>query len=158
MNDTKLLLKMPFDINEDKQLRIIWFKYENEINDLKTRFYKNEKIRPRIFRYSQMTDNMFEKQVDLDNEIRMLEEQRRKEMKEIRTKVRKEKAEKIEKEKLELEKKRQENAEKKRINRELREKLIQQSPPPLRRSARVHNKINNDPESIFRRGSIYKKE
>jgi hypothetical protein len=101
---------------------------------------------------------MFEKQLDLDSQIRMLEEQRRKEMKEIRTKVRKEKSENIEKEKLALEKKRQENAEKRRVNRELRENLIQQSPPPLRRSVRVHNKTNDDPEYKYRRGSMYKKE
>lgn len=149
---------MPFDINEDKQLRIIWFKYENEINDLKTRFCKNEKIRSRTFKYKEMSDTMFEKQLDLDNQVRMLEEQRRKEMKEIRIKVRKEKAENIEKEKQELEKKRLEMVEKKRINRELREKLIQQSPPPLRRSVRVHNKTNDDPEYKYRRGSMYKKE
>lgn len=153
-----LLLKMPFDINEDKQLRVIWFKYENEINDLKTRFHKNEKIRPRTFKYKEMTDTMFEKQLELDSQIRMLEEQRRKEMKEIRTKVRKEKSENIEKEKLELEKKRLEMIEKKRINRELREKIIQQSPPTIRRSARIHNRFNDDSEYKYRRGSIYKKE
>ena len=151
---------MPFDINEDKQLRLVWFKYANHIHNLKTRFYKNEKIRPRIFRYNQMTDNMFEKQLELDTEIRMLGEQRRKEMKDIRNKVRKEKAEKVEKERLELEKKSQENAEKKRINRELRKEHQKTSPPPLRRSARIYNKSNNDVQALYkyRRGSFYKKE
>lgn len=151
---------MPFDINEDRQLRLVWFEYANHIHNLKTRFYKNEKIRPKIFRYNQMTDNMFEKQLELDTEIRILEEQRRKEMKDIRNKVRKEKAEKIEKEKLELEKKSQENAEKKRINRELRKEQQKTSPPPLRRSARIYNKSNNDVPAFckYRRGSFYKKE
>lgn len=149
---------MPFDINEDKQLRLVWFKYANHIHDLKTHFYKNETIRPRTFKYREMSDTIFEKQLELDSQIRMLEEQRRKEMKEIRTKVRKEKAEKIEKERLALEKKTQENAEKKRINRELRKELQKTSPPPLRRSARVHNRFNDDSEYKYRRGSIYKKE
>ena len=108
--------------------------------------------------YKEMSDTMFEKQLELDTQIRMLEEQRRKEMKEIRTKVQKEKSEKVKQEKLELEKKRLEMIEKKRINRELRENLIQQSPPTLRRSARIHNRFNDDSEYKYRRGSIYKKE
>ena len=150
---------MPFDINEDKQLRIVWFKYENEIKGLKTHFHKNEKINSKSLKYNRISDNMFEKQLELDTQIRNLEEQRRKEMKEIRTKVRKEKAEKKANEKLELEKKNQEIAEKKRINRKLRELRKEQqktSPPPLRRSARVYNKSNS---VVFeRRGSFYKKE
>ena len=147
---------MPFDINEDKQLRVVWFKYENEIKDLKTHFHKNEKINSKSLKYNRISDNMFEKQLELDTQIRNLEEQRRKEMKEIRTKVRKEKAEKKADEKLELEKKNQEIAEKKRINRKLRKEKQKTSPPPLRRSARVYNKSNS---VVFeRRGSFYKKE
>jgi len=95
---------MPFDINEDRQLRVIWSKYEIQIRDLKSYFRKNELINPIPFRYNRISNTIFEKQLELDTLIRELEEKRRKEMKETRTVVRNKKKMELEKEKVELEK------------------------------------------------------
>ena len=83
---------------------------------------------------------------------RDLEPQRRKEIYETQKIVRAEKAEREQKEeehKLMLSRRRQDRLE--------RKKAQEASPPPLRRSARVHSKSSNDPLTRYKRGSMYTK-
>lgn len=130
---------MPIDINEDRRLRVTWFKYENMLKE-------HERSRKTNWKEGTMGEW---------NQIRKnLEYARRTEMLDIRKQVRKEKKEREEKEQLEAEK----EAEKRRMKRELRKKeQAELSPPPLRRSARVHKKTSNDPLSIYKYGSMYTK-
>ena len=127
---------MPIDINEDRKLSLIWSKYKNMLADHQ---------RSRRTHWKNNTLDEWE-QVRRD-----LESQRRKELYETREIVRAEKAENErqlrEEHKSMLEKRRQDSLE--------RKKAQESSPPPLRRSARVHHKTSNDPLSLYRRGSMY---
>jgi len=129
---------MPIDINEDRKLSLIWSKYKNMLADHQ---------RSRRTHWKNNTLDEWE-QVRRD-----LESQRRKEIYETREIVRAEKAENErqlrEEHKSMLEKRRQDSLE--------RKKAQESSPPPLRRSARVHSKTSNDPLALYRRGSMYTK-
>jgi hypothetical protein len=129
---------MPIDINEDRQLRLIWSKYQNVLADHQ---------RSRRAHWKNNTLDEWE-QVRRD-----LESQRRKEISEMQKIVRAKKAENErqlrEEHKLMLEKRRQDSLERKEAK--------DASPPPLRRSARVHSKTSNDPLAPYRRGSMYTK-
>jgi len=129
---------MPIDINEDRKLRLIWCKYQNALvdHDLSRKIHWK-------------TNTMDEwEQVRRD-----LESQRRKELYETRKMIRAEKAElheqREEEHKRVLSRRRQDRLE--------RKKAQEASPPPLRRSARVHSKTSNDPLASYKRGSMYTK-
>ena len=129
---------MPIDINEDRKLSLIWSKYKNMLADHQ---------RSRRAHWKNNTLDEWE-QVRRD-----LESQRRKEIYEMQKIVRAEKTENErqlrEEHKLMLEKRRQDSLERKEAK--------DASPPPLRRSARVHSKTSNDPLALYRRGSMYTK-
>lgn len=129
---------MPIDINEDRRLRVTWLKYQNIINDMNNYFYKKKIIK------DEMDVNMlsrWEAGVVFEEEIRKIEQKRREEMNVIRKAVRTER--KI----CEQEDTRQKlvEFEEKRIARKLRKTQRIESPPPLRRSARLYSKTLNDP-------------
>lgn len=128
---------MPIDINEDRKLRLIWSKYQTVLADHQ---------RSRRAHWKNNTLDEWE-QVRRD-----LESQRRKEISEMQKIVRAEKAENErqlhEEQKLMLEKRRQDRLERK-------DAKDASPPPPLRRSARVHSKMSNDPSASYRRGSMY---
>ncbi len=129
---------MPIDINEDRKLRLIWCKYQNALVDHEL---------SRKIHWKKNTLDEWE-QVRRD-----LESQRRKELYETRKMIRAEKAElreqREEEHKRVLSRRRQDRLE--------RKKAQEASPPPLRRSARVHSKTSNDPLASYKRGSMYTK-
>lgn len=136
---------MPIDINEDRRLRLIWCKYQHALADHE---------RSRKAHWKKNTLDEWE-QVRRD-----LESQRRKEIYEMRKIVRAEKAEREENERQLCEQREEEHKlmlSRRRQDRLERKKAQEASPPPLRRSARVHSKMSNDILASFRRGSMYTK-
>ena len=123
---------MPIDINEDRRIRLIWFKYWEILNVHK---------RSRNTHWKNNTLDEWEKV------HRGLESQRRKEICQVQKIVRAERRELEEKDRQLREQKQEEHKKvllKRQQSRLERKKAQQASPPPLRRSARLHSKTSND--------------
>jgi hypothetical protein len=141
---------MTIDINEDRRLRDIWRKYKNRLASFPSRGLIEHEMR-----VNQLS--LWDANEILKQEIRKIEYQRREELTKTRILVRAEKKIQEEQEKKENEEKRVQAAEKKLMTRELRKVQLVESPPPLRRSARIHSKTSNDPLTSYKRGSMYTK-
>lgn len=130
----------PININEDRRLRVTWCKYQNILTDMNRNSNKKECIQ------NQMDTNKlsrWEATLAFEEEIKKVERQRREEMNQIRKQFLAEKKEKEEQDRIreeEKERERQAVLEERRKARESRKEQLQNSPPPLRRSARVRSK------------------
>lgn len=148
---------MPFNIKEHSRLRVAWFKYQNILADMNN-YYNRKK-----FIQNEMDVNnlsQWEATLAFEEEIKKTDRQRREEMNQIRKRVvadRKKMAEIVRIREVEEEHERLAVLEERRKVRELRKEQVKHSPPPLRRSARVHSKTSNDPLTSYKRGSMYTK-
>ena len=148
---------MPFDIIENSRLRNTWYKYQHILAEMNGYYNKKEFIQ------NQMDTNKlsrWEATLAFEEEIKKVERQCREEMNQIHKQViaeRKKMAELFRIREEEEERERQAVLEKRRKARELRKEQLKNSPPPLRRSARVHSKTSNDPLAKYRCGSMYTK-
>ena len=144
---------MPFDINSDRRLRDTWDTIQEAIRELQK--YRHIKVQ-NIMKENKVS--LYEARDILDNKIKHLEQQRREEMKRVQkdideeNKLKKQDEEERmmqEKEKLSL---RREELHQAKIEKAKKEK---ETPPRLRRSARIQRK--NNPTADRYRGSIYTK-
>ena len=132
---------MPFDIIENSRLRNTWYKYQHILAEMNGYYNKKEFIQ------NQMDTNKlsrWEATLAFEEEIKKVERQCREEMNQIHKQViaeRKKMAEIFRIREEEEERERQAVLEKRRKARELRKEQLKNSPPPLRRSARVRNKM-----------------
>ncbi len=148
---------MPINIREDRRLRVTWCKYQIILADMnkrcaRTNFIQNEMNVNKV--------SHWEATLVFEEEIKKVEQQRREEMKQIRKQFVAEKKETEAQDKIreeEEERKRLAILQEKRNARELRKEEMKASPPPLRRSARVHSKNSDDYDARWKRGSFYKK-
>lgn len=129
---------MPFDINSDRRLRDTWNTIQYAIRELQK--YRHIKLK-NIMKENKIS--LYEATDILDNKIKYLEQHRREEMKRVQkdideeNKLKKQEEEERmmqEKEKLSL---RREELRQIKIEKAKKEK---ETPPPLRRSARIRNK------------------
>ena len=132
---------MPFDIIENSRLRNTWYKYQHILAEMNGYYNKKEFIQ------KQMDTNKlsrWEATLAFEEEIKKVERQCREEMNQIHKQViaeRKKMTELFRIREEEEERERQAVLEKRRKARELRKEQLKNSPPPLRRSARVRNKM-----------------
>ena len=132
---------MPFDIIENSRLRNTWYKYQHILAEMNGYYNKKEFIQ------NQMDTNKlsrWEATLAFEEEIKKVERQCREEMNQIHKQVvaeRKKMTELFRIREEEEERERQAVLEKRRKARELRKEQLKNSPPPLRRSARVRNKM-----------------
>lgn len=145
------------NIKEDRRLRVTWFKYQNILADMNNHYNRKNFIQ------NQMNTNklsQWEATLVFEEEVKKVERQRREEINQIRKQIitEKEKFKALNKH-IEEEEERNRLAalEEKRNARALRKEEMKVSPPPLRRSARVHSKISDDYDATWKRGSFYKK-
>lgn len=148
---------MPINIREDRRLSVTWCKYKNILADM------NKRLNRQNFIKNEMNVNklsQWEATLAFEEEIKKVERQRREEMNQIRKQIitEKEKFKALNKN-IEEEEERNRLAalEEKRNARALRKEEMKVSPPPLRRSARVHSKNSDDYDATWKRGSFYKK-
>ena len=123
---------MPFDINEDPRLKTCWFKYGKSIKELNRRRYYIIKNMNKEVNCLEEVEN------DFKNQLKTLEDGRRKEMKKIQKEVRAEK--KIEKdlEQLQMELHKEKLSAKREALRVKREQnKAEQANAPVRRSRRL---------------------
>ena len=144
---------MPYDINSDRRLRNTWDTIQQAIRELQK--YRHIKVQ-NIMKENKVS--LYEAGDILDNKIKHLEQQRREEMERIlkdideENKLKKQEEEERmmqEKEKLSL---RREELRQAKIEKALKEK---ETPPRVRRSARVRSKTSDDPMAKCYRGSLY---
>lgn len=144
---------MPFDINSDRRLSNTWNTIQQAIRELQR--YRHIKIQ-NIMKENKVS--LYEARDILDNKIKHLEQQRREEMKRVQKDIdeenklkKQEEDERMtqEKEKLSL---RREQLHQDKIEKAKKEK---ETPPRLRRSARVQRKTSDDPMTTWNRGSLY---
>jgi|UniRef100_A0A6C0ILX2 hypothetical protein len=144
---------MPYDINSDRRLRNTWDTIQQAIRELQR--YRHIKIQ-NIMKENKVS--LYEARDILDNKIKHLEQQRREEMKRVQKDIdeenklkKQEEDERImqEKEKLSL---RREELHQAKIEKAKKEK---ETPPRVRRSARIQRKTSDDPNAKWRCGSLY---
>lgn len=132
---------MPFNLKENSRLRNTWYKYQHILAEMNGYYNKKEFIQ------NQMDTNKlsrWEATLAFEEEIKKVERQCREEMNQIHKQVvaeRKKMTELFRIREEEEERERQAVLEKRRKARELRKEQLKNSPPPLRRSARVRNKM-----------------
>jgi hypothetical protein len=134
---------MPIDINLDRRLRVTWCKYQNILTDINNYHYKKFYFKEAI--YEGKCDSQWDAEQLLKQEIREIEQKRRKEMNDIYTQVKAERERKAKEEadQQRHEKEQQLRAEKRRVMSEQR-KLKQEANPIIpRRSSRIQNKETN---------------
>ena len=144
---------MPIDLLEHSHIRKAWFEHQHLLADMKSRKNKQNFIQ------NQMDTNKlsrWEATIAFDEEVKKFEKQCREEIKQIHKKVTAEKQKmkalfKIREE--QEERNRLAALEERRKLRASRKEQLEQSPPPVRRSARFHR----DPYGRERRGSFFKK-
>lgn len=128
---------MPIDINEDRRLRVTWFKYKHILADMNNRYNRKKFIQ------NQMDTNklsQWEATLVFEEEVKKVDRQRREEMSQNRIQFIAEKKEKEE----EDERKRVAALEERRNVRKMRkEERESLPPPPVRRSARINRKTTN---------------
>lgn len=137
---------MPIDINEDRRLRVAWFKYNNIIGDMNNYYYKKKYLND-VMEYHKCS--RWEAENAFEYEIKKIEQERRNEMNKIRKEVaieKKKKEEQERKEREEREKLYKQNLEKKRLERE--QTKAEQNNVPVRRSKRLAKKNSNSPSSV----------
>ena len=144
---------MPINLLEHSRIRKAWFEHKHLLADMNGRKNKQKFIQ------NQMDTNKlsrWEATIAFDKEVKKIEKQCRDEMKKIHNEVT------AEKQKMEaLFKIREEQEERNRLAaleerrklRASRKEQLEQSPPPVRRSAR----FNRDPYGREKRGSFFKK-
>lgn len=135
---------MPFNIKEDSRLRVAWFKYQNILADMNN-YYKRKEFIQNEMDVNKMS--RWEAGLLFDEEIKKVERQCREEINQIRKLIIAERKEKEAQDQIyeeEEERKRLATLEGRRIARELRKAQLKESPPPLRRSGRVHSKTLNN--------------
>jgi hypothetical protein len=129
---------MPIDINLDRRLRVTWCKYQNILTDINNYHYKKFYFKEAI--YEGKCDSQWDAEQLLKQEIREIEQKRRKEMNEIYKQVKAERKAKEEAETKRLEEEKNRRSEKRRILKE-QQKLKQIVNPVVpRRSSRIQNK------------------
>ena len=134
---------MPFDLNEDRRLKTCWFNYEKSIKELNRRKYYIVKNMNKEVNCLEEVEN------DFKNQLKTLEDGRRKEMKKIQKEVRAEK--KIEKdlEQLQMELHKEKLSAKREALRVKREQnKAEQANAPVRRSRRLAKKDSSSPCSL----------
>ena len=86
---------MPFDLNEDRRLKTCWFNYEKSIKELnRKKYYIVKNMMTNKEAYS-----LEEAEKEFKNNLKSLEDERRKEMRKIQKEVRAEKKIEMEQEK-----------------------------------------------------------
>jgi len=129
---------MPIDINLDRRLRVTWCKYQNILTDINNYHYKKFYFKEAI--YEGKCDSQWDAEQLLKQEIREIEQKRRKEMNENYKQVKAERKAKEESETKRLEEEKNRRSEKRRILKE-QQKLKQIVNPVVpRRSSRIQNK------------------
>ena len=136
---------MPFDLNEDRRLKTCWFNYEKSIKELNRRKYY---IVKNILANKEVSC-LEEAENEIKQNLKTLEDERRKEMKKIQKEVRAEK--KIEKalEQLQVELHKEKLSAKREALRLKREQnKAEQANAPVRRSRRLAKKDTSSPCSL----------
>ena len=129
---------MPFDLNEDRRLKTCWFKYETSIKELNRRKYyivKNMLANKEV-------SCLEEAENEIKQNLKTLEDERRKEMKKIQKEVRAEKKieKALEQAQMELHKEKlSARREALRVKRE--QNKAEQANAPVRRSRRLAKKM-----------------
>ena len=136
---------MPFDLNEDHRLKTCWFNYEKSIKELNRRKYyivKNMLANKEV-------SCLEEAENEIKKNLKILEDERRKEMKKIQKEVRAEK--KIEKalEQVQMELHKEKLSARREALRVKREQnKAEQANAPVRRSRRLAKKDTSSPCSL----------
>lgn len=139
---------MPFDLNEDRRLKTCWFKYEKSIKELNRRKYyivKNMLANKEV-------SCLEEAENEIKQDLKTLEDERRKEMKKIQKEVRAEKKIEQAKEKVQEEMRKEALSAKREALRLKREQnKAEQANVPVRRSRRLAKKDSSSPCSLYLR-------
>ena len=136
---------MPFDLNEDRRLKTCWFNYEKSIKELNRRKYyivKNMLANKEV-------SCLEEAENEIKQNLKTLEDERRKEMKKIQKEVRAEKKieKALEQAQMELHKEKlSARREALRVKRE--QNKAEQTNAPVRRSRRLAKKDSSSPCSL----------
>lgn len=132
---------MPIDINLDRRLRLTWSKYQNMLTNINNYYHKKTYFKEAMDKGK--CGSRWDAEQLLKQEIREIEQKRRKEMNEIYKQVKAEKKVKEETEAKRLEEEKNKRSEKRRIL-SVQRKLKQDANPIIpRRSSRIQNKETN---------------
>ena len=136
---------MPFDLNEDRRLKTCWFNYEKSIKELnRKKYYIVKNMMTNKEAYS-----LEEAEKEFKNNLKSLEDERRKEMRKIQKEVRAEKKIEMEQEKAqEVLHKERLSAKREALRFKREQNKAEQLNNPVRRSRRLAKKNSSSPSSV----------